>query len=185
MLYQRVQRTLSLTAGDAQYTVGSGGDLDATRPIRIESAYTRDSGNIDRRIEIINNADWSKISYKGQTNSYPTRLFYRPNFALGEINLDPAPSASLTLYLEVWDQISSFATLDTSASLPPAYEYALTWNLALMWGPNFEVDPKPIIVEQAKKSKAVLKDANNTQVPTLETPWTYRNDWNRLDSILG
>jgi hypothetical protein len=185
MIYQTVQRTHALTAGTAQYTIGSGGTISTTRPLRIDSAYTRDSSSIDHPITIINNQEWSEISYKPVGNTYPTVLYYRPNYPLGAVNLYPEPSSGLTLYMECWDQIASFATIDTSASLPPAYEYMLTYNLAVVWSPDFEVDPKPIVVSEAQRSKAAIKDTNNTRIPILKTPFTRRRGFGTLDSILG
>jgi hypothetical protein len=163
MIYQTVQRTHALTAGTAQYTIGSGGTISTTRPLRIDTAYTRDSSNIDHPITIINNQEWSEICYKPVGNTYPTVLYYRPNYPLGAVNLYPEPSSGLTLYMECWDQIASFSTIDTSASLPPAYEYMLTYNL----------------------SKAGIKDTNNTKIPILKTPFTRRRGFGTLDSILG
>jgi hypothetical protein len=39
--------SLTLTASDGEYTIGSGGDINTTRPLRIEHAFVRDSGNND------------------------------------------------------------------------------------------------------------------------------------------
>jgi len=188
MIYQIKQLTHTLVAGTAQYTMGSGGDI-STRPLRIHTAYVRDSDGNDFWMKQINNEEWSSITLKSTANTYPSYYYYRPNFPLGELNLHEAPQSNLTLYLEVWDQISSFTSLDTSASLPPAYEYALTFNLTKIWAPDFQVQPSPIVLEQAQNSKAMIKDVNNTQIPVLINPFC-RQDYqygniSTISTILG
>ena len=46
LIYAYTEDTHTLTAGDGEYSIGSGGDIDTTRPERIESAYIK-SGNVD------------------------------------------------------------------------------------------------------------------------------------------
>ena len=106
MIYQRVQRTKALTASDGQYTIGSGGDIDTTRPMKIANVYCQDSNGEDRPITIINNKQWANIGDKDSEGTYPEFLYYRPNYPLGEINLFPEPGTGITLYLECWDQLN-------------------------------------------------------------------------------
>ena len=167
MLYQQVQRTKALTSSDGQYTIGDSGDIDTTRPVRIATAYVQDSGGNDWPIKIINAAQWASISLKTVDGTYPSYLYYRPDYPLGVINLYPEPSSGLTLYLECWDQITQFASGVTSASLPPGYERALIYNLAIELAPEYG---KPIgqeIAKLAMESREFIQDVNNTEIPTL------------------
>lgn len=170
--YQRIQRTQALTEGTASYTIGSGGDINTTRPLRIESAFTRDSDNNDRMLDIISNDEWTKISRKGQYNSFPRKMYYRPAYPLATINLEPAPSASLTLYLECTAQIATYAGLSTSTSLPPGYERMLTYNLAVEWAPYYEREAPETVKRIATESLADIMDTNNNEIPILETPFS-------------
>lgn len=170
MLNQRVQRTLALTSGDASYTIGSSGDIDVTRPIQIETAYIRDSNNVDTPLSILNNEQWSSITMKSTSSNVPVYLNYRANYPLGVISLHEAPSSGLTLILECWDQLPSFTTLDTAASLPPGYERALTYNLAVELAPMYGTEASPTIKEIATRSMGGIMDANNTEVPVLNSP---------------
>jgi len=168
MTYQLVQRTKALTAGTQTYTIGSGGDIDTTRPLKIDNAFTRDSSNNDTYIEVIDNSQWSRIGLKDAGQAYPIYLYYRPNYPLGQINLYPPPSSGLTLYLEVWDQFSSISTLDTSISLPPGYDrlikYALAIELATEYHPSARIMAN--VREAYRMAKEYIMDVNNV-VPQM------------------
>lgn len=169
MLFQFVQRTKALTAGDATYTIGSSGDIDTTRPVRIHTAFIRDASNDDSPLEIVNTDDFSKIPLKSVGNAYPVVLHYRPAYPLATITLYPEPSTGLTLYLECWDQITQFTALTTSASLPPGYERALIYNLAVELAPEYGVAVPQEVMRAASDSKSRIKDVNDTEVPVLES----------------
>lgn len=171
LAYQRVQRTHSLTEGTAEYTLGSGGTIDVARPLRIESAFTRDSADSDHTLEIISNEEYSEITRKAKYNSYPNKLYVRYAYPLVTIYLDPAPQANLTLYLECTGLISTFATLDTDASLPPGYERMLTYNVAEEWAPLFKRTVSQDVKEIARESLADIKDTNNREVPIMSNPF--------------
>jgi len=169
MLFQFVQRSLALTAGDPSYTIGSGGDIAVTRPVKIHHAFVRDSSNNDSDLYIINNADYSSIPLKTNGNAYPTALYYRPNFPLGAITLYPEPSASLTLYLECWDQLTQFASLTTSASFPPGYERALIYNLPIEIASMYGKSVLPEVIKIANDAKSRIKDVNDKDIPILRS----------------
>ena len=150
----------SLVSGTASYTIGSGGDINTTRPVKIVSAYVRDGNNLDLPIELITESEWNKIPLKDQTSSYPQKLFYRAAFPLGTINLFSKPSAGLTLYLSVMSQISQFATLATTVSLAPGYERMLGLNLAVEIANQYDIIASPQLVSKALQSKLDLKHMN-------------------------
>jgi len=169
----------SLTTGTSQYTIGSGGDWTDTRPLRITKAYVQDSDGNDYPMQIINNSEWSDIWLKTQGNSYPRYLYYRPDYPLGQINIWPEPSASLTLKLEVWNVLSTFASLTTSVSLPQGYERAIKYNLAIDLAPEYEeARISPTVAKLAMESKAVIKNVNNKDIPVLISPLARRGRFN-------
>ena len=171
----------ALTADDGTYSIGPTGDIEVLRPVRIASAYTRDSASQDRTIEIINNAQWSQITLKSQPSSYPKYLYYRPDMANGQINLWPLPSSGLTLYLEVWHQIVSFSSLTSAVSLPPGYERAIKFNLAEELGLEYsdaDISLLDRIKAKAVESKAFIKNVNNKDIPVLTSPLAGRGRFN-------
>ena len=79
----------ALTTNDESYTIGSSGDINTTRPIRIDSAYIRDSNNVDTPLKLINAQEYSLITLKTFSSSYPCYLYYNQQYPLGVIKLFP------------------------------------------------------------------------------------------------
>src|SRR5882724_3877791 len=91
-----VERLGTLVAGTATYTVGAGATFNVPRPQRIEWAYTRDSQNYDRDLDVVPDQVFAAISLKSLGNIFPTVLWYETAYPLGVIHLWPLPPAGLT-----------------------------------------------------------------------------------------
>lgn len=162
MVYQILDEVFALTAGDGSYTIGSGGDFNTTRPIKIDGAVIRDSDNSDCGVEILGADAWRRIVQKTSTgNSYPQYLYYDSAYssALGTINLYPEPQASLSIVLSSWKQLQTFALISTTVALPPGYQRAIEYNLAIELAGGF-IDPAQSVVKIARESKAAIKRVN-------------------------
>src|SRR5574343_1720344 len=103
----KTKLTQILTPNDGEYTFGTGGNT-STRPIKIHSAYIRDSGNIDYKVRLIGNEEYSDIMFKTVTSTYPCNLYYRASYPLGVANLYPIPTAANTLHLECQAALSAY-----------------------------------------------------------------------------
>ena len=120
-----------LVAAQQQYTIGSGGDFNTTRPIKIQDAFVRDSANVDYPVAIIGVEDWNSIAVKNITSDYPNYLWYNPVNPLGEINIYAVPSSTYTLYLNVLTGFTAYTSTGTTVVLPEGYEELLTLELAI------------------------------------------------------
>ena len=163
LVYQFQDETHTLVAGTNNYTIGSGATIDTTRPVRIESAYIRDSSNYDTLVNVINKDEYDQIGLKTTQASNPDRLFYDPGFANGTIYLYPTPSAAYTLHIKTWKPFSSFSTLATSATFPPGYNQFLIYNLAVLLGTLFRVPKATIedLILVASDTKEKIETLNN------------------------
>jgi hypothetical protein len=131
MSYANQSITHALVAGTNSYTIGSGGDIDTTRPDNILQAWIRDtnSGNLDYPMTIINQYNWNRIGDKSIQSQIPTTLFYDSQHPLGTLNLFPGPNtAGYELRLNAIIQQTSFSTLTHSLTAPPGYERAYILN---------------------------------------------------------
>jgi len=167
MCYHILNENFSLVAGTASYTIGSGGTFNTARPNKIVKAYVRDSSNYDSPVTIIDSDAYHDIGLKSSGNTYPEYLFYDTGFSssLGTIYLYPKPSDSLTLYIDSWKQLQSFAAVGDSVTLPPGYQRAIESNLAIELAPGY-IAISDEIAKIARESKAAVKGINS-QPPVM------------------
>lgn len=165
MVYQIVQNSYSWTADQQSRTIGTGGDFNATRPVRIEDGTYFRYSNIDSPVKIIRNrGNYDTIASKTVKSTYPEVLFYDPAFPLGVLYAFPVPSNTLTLFLNTWQTLQNFSNLTTNLSLPPGYQWAIEHNLAVALEPVFVVPAPENVIREAGKSKADLIRINNRPI---------------------
>ena len=163
MVYALTDSTLTLVAADSSYTIGSAGDLNTTRPVKVESCFCRVS-NIDYPVKVVDKAEWDAIPDKTTTSDVPQKVFYNATMATGTLQVWPVPTAAHVLHLTLWEPIATLAAVGTSISLPPGYERALAYNLAIDIAPEYEREPKASVIHIAKDSKAQIKRINSKQI---------------------
>lgn len=166
----------SLVAAQASYTIGTGGNFNTNRPVKIERAYLVDSNSVSTQIQLVNSDEYTSIIAKTSSSPIPFLLYYAPDMPLGHIYLYPVPTATYTLHLITWTPVISFASISTTSAFAPGWEDALGANLAVYLAPEFEMEASPTVMQMAIKSKAGLMRANNvpyysTFDPTLLGPY--------------
>ena len=163
MLPALVEITHTLTANDGQYSIGSSGDINTDRPLKIESALIR-KDNLDYPVEMVESRVWNSIYNKQTTSSYPRSLYYRKSYPLGEINLYPVPNEANTLVLQVWAQLSQITNMDTTLTLPAGYNKFLKYQLAMDLAPEYGKQVTHDIRNTALTTKKWVETANYGQI---------------------
>ena len=111
-------------------TIGSGGTINVTRPVRMEDgAYIRLSGS-DYPIHWVSRAEYDNIVVKSTAGNIACYGYYEPALPLGKIYLWPYPSSAVELHLQLQTQLTQFADLATDYTLAPGYKRALEYSLA-------------------------------------------------------
>ncbi len=164
-----VHQGLTLTAGTADYTLGTGGTLVTTsRPVRVTGALSV-SGAFRSPVEVMGfdafDADPRVVNGRGKATVLAKLLAADqayPSLAL-RVHPTPAPAPG-TLFIDYWTALAAFATVGDTIALPPGYEKALRWNLALDLYPTFCRHPRPGALEtiagMAQASKASIVALN-------------------------
>jgi hypothetical protein len=152
IVFHVVSESFALTLNDPVYSIGqdSTPDFDTVRPNSIIAAYCRDSSNTDYPVKIIDREKYNRIPVK-TLSSIPAELYYSPTYPNGIIYLDYAPSIALTLFIDSLKPLTAL-TLDAEVALPPEYQEAIKWNLALRLNPDYKVALNPVVAEMAKQS---------------------------------
>lgn len=174
LVYQIVQDSYSWASGNASRTIGSGGNLNGARPVRIESGTCfRDSSNVDYPVAIVRDrATYDSLVSKTDTTTFPEILYYDTAYPLGTIYVYPVPSSTLTLKLNHWQTLQNFASLTTDLALPKGYQWCIEHNLAVALAPVFSIEPAGRVVVEALRSKMALMRSNHRPVTSrIEAPF--------------
>lgn len=160
LVFQFQDETHTLVSGQGSYTIGSSGDINTVRPVRIQGAYVRSSDGQDTTLEVINKDDYDGIRDKTQ-GGLPNVIYYDPAYPLGTVNLWPVPDETMTLHLKTWRPFTSYATLTTDKTLPPGYDQLLVYNLAVLLGAEFNVPVRQDVLLIALDTKEKIETLNN------------------------
>lgn len=132
MLYQINTESLTLAAGQASRTIGSGGNFNTARPVRLLDSYVL-IDDVSWPVRVVAVEEYVKICAKAEQD-IPQVMAYRPAYPLGIIYFWPTPADAYALRLESWKALQQFSTLTTDYAMPDEYEEAVVYNLARRMG---------------------------------------------------
>jgi hypothetical protein len=157
MIYSRTWENFTLNGGDGEYTIGTSGDFNTTRPTQIISAYVR-VGDIDYPLTQLTDDQYALyIAQKNLQSNIPEYFNFDNGFPLAKIRIWQVPSAQCTLYMQSEKQVTSFASIDTDIVLPPGWMRALRYNLAVELAPEYDAEISQAVAVGAAESKGILK----------------------------
>lgn len=165
LIISKVTETFALVANQQSYQMGTGApDFNTVRPQKIENAIWQQpqgATNYNLEIDIINQDQWAALTVPTTQSNIPTKLFVNYTFPYATLYFWPIPLQANNLILWSWKPITELSTLTTAVSLPPGYNKALRYNLAVELAPEFGRQLSDIIIAQAVDSKADIKRMNN------------------------
>lgn len=171
-VYHLVDTAIPST-GKQTYTIGTGGDFNVQRPVKINAAYARlnagSSTPIDYPVTIIDSReDYSRIALKA-LQSFPAWAYYDPAYPLGNLDLYPVPNNTFELHIVTMEALPQFTAPAQTINLPPEYMAAIRYNLALYLAPSYQLEPQRSLVALATNAKRVVKRMNS-QIPAMTMP---------------
>lgn len=180
MCYAMQDQSITLAATNSTRSIGPTGSLVTTRPVEIESAYVT-VGLINYPMEIWNAEQFSSITLRTQTNAWPWVLWYQASMPDGVINLWPVPDAASVLHVITRQPVLVFAALTDVISLPPGWENALAYNLAVNIAPEYEQEASQTVKDKARDTVKMLKRTNNV-TPVMSFDASLLSQYRRMDS---
>ncbi len=155
--------TYPLTSGTASYTIGSGATFNANRPMGIRSANILSaSGGYRFPLEIVPPERWSQIVEPSQQANIPRVMYYDNAYPQARIWVHPIPNTTPTLELFTWEQLTQIASLATTIDLPPGYELALRYILAIELASSYG---RPIVEPLATNGANALAAIRAVNLP--------------------
>lgn len=154
--------TFALTPAKSTYTIGTGGDFNTTRPIRIVKARIKDAAGTEYSCEVTENYEYyAAIVVKSTQSVLPTLIYDDSNFPLKTLYFWPVPSSgSYSVVLWNMAQLSGFTSLADEVIVPPGYKRALEYNLSIELGPKYGKKATADLIQLAIMSKADIKRTN-------------------------
>jgi len=143
-------------------TVGSGGTFNTTRPAKIDDTCSFTVGSNDYPARLLDLDAWAGIPDKSTTSQFAWWIYPEYGASLVTLYGYPIPNASVTFNLRSWKALQSFSTTTTALAMPPGYQRAIEYNLAIEWAcPEFGLPPRPDVLSIARSSLRALKNMNS------------------------
>jgi hypothetical protein len=163
------QDSLTLVDGTTSYSYGTGGDLNSSRPVKINSIFLRDSATDDTPIEMITEGEYNDIFSK-DAEGRPTKLFYKPDFPLGSLKLFPTPNDAYTLLINAQKRLATVTAVADSLTLPDEYISYLVDKLVLSLGRVYGYTPTRedhlLLAQSEGNVKTINSDNKIMRTPT-------------------
>jgi hypothetical protein len=152
----------------ATYSIGPGADWNTTRPVKLHSAFIRDSGNTDKVMVVYNDLHkYNEHSRKGMRGK-PHEIYYDALNPEGQIFLFFTPYQNFTLFLTSEKYLGTFTTINDTVTLPPEYELALSKNLAVKLMSKFGKADKLVMADADQINNALEVNNSKRYVKELE-----------------
>jgi hypothetical protein len=161
------RESLDLVSGTAEYTIGSGGDLDTVVPMSIENAYLTDSDNYSYGLRPMAAKDYNAISSKTMEGR-PTRFYFVPSATLAKVIFNKEANAVYTVYFEFWKNFTEFAAITTDLTLPNQYKEPLVDNLAIRLAEDKSIAlPQTVLIRAEKGLVLISRWISVNRIPPL------------------
>lgn len=158
LVYQILEEAFTLVIGSTAYTIGSGGNFNTTRPVKLEDTCFINYQNRINPVTILNDRNFSALQTVS-LSGMPRNLYFDISVPLATIYFDYSPDVAYSFHLKSWKQLQSFAAIGDSVSLPLGYQRAIESNLAIELAPGL-TNVSPEVMKIAKESKAAIRALN-------------------------
>ncbi len=184
LIFENIPETFPLVVNQQSYQWGTGAaDFNSPRPQKLVNVVWQQvsaTTTLELPVEIINKDQWAAISIKQITSNIPTRCWLENSFPNATFLIWPIPAVSGNIVIYSWKPLVEIALLTTTISLPPGYQRALRYNLALELAPEYGRQVDPLIEAHAVEAKANIKKMNSKVLLMTCDPATLnkRSTWN-------
>lgn len=162
-VYQVLLENFTWSSGNASRSIGPGGDFDTRRPVELIGAYQRLSG-IDYPLHVLTEGEYAGISDKSTQSDIVSRIWYNPSHPTGTLYAYPVPSVNADIHLRTWQSLQFFDNAEEQISLPPGYEDAIIFNLAVVVAPEYQREVSFHVARRAANTLRAVK-RRNLEIP--------------------
>jgi hypothetical protein len=151
-----------LALGKQAYTLGPGGDFNASRPAKIVGMSAillyNPINPVEIPIDLYTMEQWqTQVPVKNVPGSFPLICYDDGGMPLRTLSFWPIPSQPCNARIYAWQSLIWPATLQTMLNFPPGYARAFVYNLALELAPQFGAQISPAVAKVAVETLALVK----------------------------
>ena len=169
-----VEEIFPLVVGTNEYTIGTGGTFNTSRPIDIISAFIRDTSGNDHEVRTdLSKKDYDLI-YDKDATARPNALYYAKENPLGIIYLNSDPSEVENLYISSIKPYAEYTAMTDTFLLPLEYEDPIKYYLAVRLAPEYLIEPSTYVVQQYAMYKDMIEAENSRPVTKATLPIELR-----------
>jgi hypothetical protein len=164
-IYTVKQSIHNFTANQQSYQMGPGGaDFPLIpRPIKIQNwnlILTSVTPNLRLPGNLLNDDQWASKKLLNLATAIPTDLYNDGGYPYSTLYFWPKPALAYQFELYTWQRLEQVADLFDALILPPGYEEALLFNLAIRLALEFQRPIDPNLREQAREAKMMIQSLN-------------------------
>lgn len=164
LIPNKVREVFPLVVNQQAYQMGPGAaDFNTSRAIKIENGLVQlntTSPVIELPMHNLTKDQFAGIILKGITSTFPLNFYAEGTFPNDTINVWPIPSAACSIVLYSWKPLAELAALTTALSLPPGYQRALRYALAIELAPEYGKQVPEAVLAIAEQALADVKRIN-------------------------
>jgi hypothetical protein len=172
LIYNVNFSTFPMIPNHAPHTIGPGANFDVSqRPVEILTAsvvLTVGGTSVDVPIDVRGDAWWARQAVKNQTSTFPTDVYYSPDWPNGSLYFWPVPTQANQIRLQMRTVLAQVTAYNQSFSMPPGYWDLLVRELAIDIAPMYGV---PVSADMREGWQRALKavTSNNIASPRGST----------------
>lgn len=163
-VYGKTREVFTLVPSQSSYSMGTGGDFNTTRPIKIIQMLWQDDSvtpALEIPITMLTQREFADISVKNTEASLTWSAWVNYTHPTVTINLYAVPNVARKVVIYSWKALTSYSSLTTTVDLAPGYERAVVYNLALELAPEYGRQPASDVYRIAMESKENIERSNS------------------------
>lgn len=153
----RTWETFNLVGNQSAYTIGTGGNFNTKRPVKIIASTVQVGQTTQPIYEITDELYVTQIPFK-TTPGIPQYYNYDNAYPLANIRLYPVPSSNFPIFLLTEKPLAEFGINDPF-DLPPGWERMIVYNGAIEILPDYGQEPPASVIKIAQDSLRLVQKA--------------------------
>lgn len=171
MVFCELAFEFQLVVDQQDYSIGTDGtpDFAHTRPEQIDRAgliLNNVMPSTEIPLQTYTDQEWAAVTPKKLQSTQPTGLWYQRTVPNGLITFWPIPQNPYKVMLYLWENLQVVDDASVNMSLPPGYQSAIEYNLAVELAARFpgRANISPWSVQKAMLTKNTVKTMNDERL---------------------